>query len=93
MKTIRRLSVAVLLTLPVFIGISRIDAIPRFFFSSTGYALLQPLFTLFGAVGVEGDEGVVAGVMLTLSFILACLIVWGGGAALARVKAHRTVAH
>jgi len=93
MKTIRLLSLAALLTAPVFMGIARIDAIPGFLFSSTGYALLHPLFVLFGAVGVEGDEGVVAGVMLVLSFIVAALIVWGAGALLARARSHRSAAH
>jgi membrane protein DedA with SNARE-associated domain len=89
MKKIRLLALAALLTVPVFAGIARIDAIPRFLFSSTGYALLHPLFVLFGAVGVEGDEGVVAGVMLALSFIVAAVVLWCAGAVLDRVRAHR----
>jgi hypothetical protein len=39
---------------------------------------------LFGAVGVEGHESVVAGILLALTFIVAAVLVWGAAALLER---------
>jgi len=69
---------AVVLTVPVFLVLTRIDAIPGWLYSERGYAVLDPLFRMFGAVGVEGHEDVVAGVLLVASFVIAVALVWGG---------------
>ena len=76
----RSLSVllAVVLTLPVFLVLTRIDAVSGWLYSERGYAVLDPLFRMFGAVGVEGHEDVVAGVLLVASFVVAAAIVRGG---------------
>lgn len=86
MSRIPRLMLALLLalalTLPVFLIVTRIDAIAVWLYSDRGYAALDPLFNLFGAVGVEGHESVVAGVLLALSFVISGVIVAAGAALL-----------
>jgi uncharacterized membrane protein (DUF485 family) len=84
MKAILRLFLAALLTMPVFLVLIRIESLPAFLYSDTGYTLLHPLFVLFGAVGVEGHESVVAGILLALSFIVAAVLVWRAAALLER---------
>lgn len=72
--------VAIALTIPVFLGLTKIDAIPGWLYSERGYAVLSPLFHMFGAVGVEGHEDVIVGVLLSVSFVIALAIVYGGPA-------------
>lgn len=93
MKLIQRFVIALLLTGPVFFGLSRIDPLARWVGSDAVWSALAPLFHLFGAAGTEGEENVLLTVLLVLSFIIAALIVWGAGAILARTKAHRAAAH
>ncbi|MDR3099334.1 MAG: hypothetical protein LBV73_19960 [Paraburkholderia sp.] len=88
MKRIARIVLALLcalaLTPLVFLALTRIDAIPAWLYSERGYAALDPLFDLFGAVGVEGHEGVIVGVLLVLSFAISGAIVAAGAALLRR---------
>ncbi|WP_321951187.1 hypothetical protein [Paraburkholderia bannensis] len=76
--------VALALTLPVFLLITKINAIPAWLYSAKGYAALDPLFNLFGAVGVEGHEDVILGVLLLASFAIAIVIVAGADTFLRR---------
>ncbi|MFM0660129.1 hypothetical protein [Paraburkholderia sediminicola] len=69
-----RVLFALVLTVPVFLGLTRIDMLLRWLYSESGYQVLDPLFRLFGAVGVEGHESVIAGVLVALSFIVALCI-------------------
>jgi hypothetical protein len=93
MKLILRFVIALVLTGPVFFGLSRIDPLARWVGSEAVWSALAPLFRLFGAVGIEGEETVLLGVLLVLSFIIAALIVWGAGIILTRARAHRAAAH
>lgn len=72
--------IAVALTIPVFLGLTKVDAISGWLYSEHGYAVLSPLFRIFRAVGVEGHEDVVVGVLLVASFAIALVIVCGGQA-------------
>ncbi|RKE24366.1 hypothetical protein B0G76_8251 [Paraburkholderia sp. BL23I1N1] len=74
MNGVLRVLLAVVLTVPVFLGLTRIDSLLGWLYSESGYRTLGPLFHLFGAVGVEGHESVIAGVLLVISFILALCI-------------------
>ena len=93
MKIALRMLLSVALTIPAFLVVAKIDPLRAWLFSDSGYAVLHPLFVLFGAIGVEGDTGVVAGVLLAISFVVAVTLVWGGGIMLARSKAHRAPTH
>jgi hypothetical protein len=66
---------AIALTLPVFLVVTSFDALVAWMYGETGWKLLIPLFRLYGAVGVEGEDEVIAGVLLIASFALAlCLV-------------------
>ncbi|MEZ2310445.1 hypothetical protein AB6809_27760 [Paraburkholderia sp. RCC_158] len=75
MKGLLRVGLAVLLTPLVFIGLSRIDPLARWVGSDAVWTALTPLFRLFGAAGMEGEESVVLCVLLAVSFITAALLV------------------
>ncbi|MGY6163780.1 hypothetical protein [Paraburkholderia strydomiana] len=75
MKSLLRVGLAVLLTPLVFIGLSRIDPLARWVGSDAVWTALTPLFRLFGAVGMEGEESAVLCVLLAVSFITAALLV------------------
>lgn len=63
------------LTAPVFLVLTRIDPLVAWMYGDTGWELLTPLFRLYGAVGIEGEDEVIAGVLLIASFALAtCLV-------------------
>ena len=93
MKLILRFVIALVLTGPVFIGLSRIDPLARWVGSEAAWSALAPLFRLFGAVGTEGEETVLLGVLLVLSFIVAAVLVWIASALLARVRSNRAAVH
>lgn len=75
MKGLLRVGLAALLTPLVFIGLSRIDPLARWVGSDAVWTALTPLFRLFGAVGMEGEESVVLCVLLAISFVTAALLV------------------
>lgn len=91
MKQLLRFVIALVLTGPVFFGLSRIDSLARWVGSEAAWSALAPLFRLFGAAGTEGEEPVLLGVLLVVSFVVAAAIVWGSGALMARKRAHRAV--
>nr|WKF60905.1 hypothetical protein HUO10_005427 [Paraburkholderia busanensis] len=66
---------AFVLTVPIFLGVTQIDALLSWLYSESGYRMLSPLFSLFGAVGVEGHVSVIAGLLLAVSFIASVGIV------------------
>lgn len=76
MKALLRCLSAIVLTLPIFLGITQINALLAWLYSESGYRALAPLFHLFGTVGVEGHESVITGLLLALSFVVSALIVW-----------------
>ena len=59
------------LTAPVFLLLTSIDPLLAWIYGDTGWKLLTPLFHLYGAVGIEGEDEVVAGVLLLASVALA----------------------
>ena len=67
--------ITLVLTVPVFLLLTQIAAIPEWLYSENGYTLLRPLFVMLGAFGVEGYENVVTGVLFAGSFVLAVAIV------------------
>ncbi|MGQ7937002.1 hypothetical protein [Paraburkholderia sp. D1E] len=91
MKGILRVGLAVLLTPLVFIGLSRIDPLARWVGSDTAWTALTPLFRLFGAVGIEGEENVLLAVLFIASFVVAAIIVWIASVVLRRHRARQAV--
>ncbi|HEX7685185.1 MAG TPA: hypothetical protein VF446_16890 [Trinickia sp.] len=93
MKLLLRFVIALVLTGPVFFGLSRVDPLARWAGSEAAWSTLAPLFRLFGAVGTEGEETILLGVLFVVSFIIAAAIVWGSSAVLTRMRTHRAVTH
>ncbi|MCX4156162.1 MULTISPECIES: hypothetical protein [Paraburkholderia] len=73
-RALQKLAAAVL-TLPVFIGLTRIDALVAWIQGDTAWKALTPLFRLFGVIGSEGEEDVIIGVLLVISFLIALCVV------------------
>ncbi|WP_176156992.1 hypothetical protein [Burkholderia multivorans] len=68
------LSVTLLLTIPAFFVLTRIDPLMDWLYSGSGWDTLAPLFRISNAVGSEGHENVIVNVLLLASFLLAGLI-------------------
>lgn len=66
---------AIGLTTLIFVGLTSIDPLVAWMYGDTGWELLIPLFRLYGAVGIEGEIEVIAGVLLFASFLLALCVV------------------
>jgi hypothetical protein len=77
MKLVLRFVTALVLTGPVFVGLSRIDPLARWVGSERAWSALTALFHLLGAAGTEGEENVLLGVLLLVSFVIAAVITWG----------------
>ncbi|CAB3640881.1 hypothetical protein [Trinickia soli] len=66
---------AIGLTAPVFLVLTSFDTVGRVDNGETRWKLLIPPFRLYGAVGIEGEDEVIAGVPLIASFTSAvCFI-------------------
>ncbi|KGS90915.1 hypothetical protein X942_6303 [Burkholderia pseudomallei MSHR5596] len=83
-----RILLAIVLTVPVCLALSRIDSLARWVGSEPVWRALRPVFDLFGSYGVEGDANVIVTLLLVVSFLIAGLFVWGGGRLIAYVR-HR----
>ena len=75
MKVLLHTGLAILLTPLVFFGLSRIDPLARWVGSDAVWTALTPVFHLFGVVGSEGEENVLLGALLVMSFVVATIIV------------------
>jgi hypothetical protein len=67
---------AIGLTAPMFLILTSIDPLLDWIYGDTGWDILTPLFHAYGAVGVEGEDEVIAGLLLVGSFALAICLVW-----------------
>jgi len=60
---------ALVLTLPVYIGIGKNEWVNDWFINGAGWDMFTPLFRLCNAVGITGDGGILITAML-ISFVL-----------------------
>jgi hypothetical protein len=67
---------AVAITGPVFVALTSIDPLLAWIYGDTGWTLLTPLFQRYGVVGIEGEDEVIAGLLILCSFGLAICLVW-----------------
>lgn len=86
MKVLLRTGLAVLLTPLVFFGLSRIDPLARWVGSDAVWTALTPVFHLFGVIGSEGEENVLLGALLVMSFVVATIIIWLASALIRRQR-------
>lgn len=82
---------SLVLTVPVFLGMTRIDTLISWLYSENGYRILAPLFSLFDTVGVEGHESVITGVLLFVSLVVSVGVVLTGSELLARRRRGSTI--
>jgi len=67
-------ALALLLTLPVTYGISRIPGLAEWFASGAGYAAFRPLFDALGSIGGEQNTDIIVAVLLIASFALSLVL-------------------
>lgn len=75
MKAGARLIAAVILTIPVYVGLAN-SPLNEWFVSGEGWRTFEPWFNFLDSLGFRSEGNVVIGTMLTLSFVLACVVVW-----------------
>lgn len=62
---------AVLLTLPIYLGLANTPAINDWFLYGRGWAAFQPLFDLCNKVGIYGNATILVTTMFIVSFLIA----------------------
>ncbi|AYQ86915.1 MULTISPECIES: hypothetical protein [Burkholderia] len=73
MKIIARVAFALLLTLPIYIGVSANPWLSHWFNDGNGWDVASPIFHVLGSDGGEEDEDYLCGTLLLVSFALALL--------------------
>ncbi|MGN6231853.1 MAG: hypothetical protein ACTHNZ_11935 [Trinickia sp.] len=68
--------IAIGLAAPMFLILTSIDPLLAWIHGDAGWKLLTPAFHAYGAVGVEGEDEVIAGLLLVGIFTLAISLVW-----------------
>jgi|GEM_PF-2720818 len=66
---------AVLLTLPIYLGLANTPAINDWFLYGQGWAAFQPLFDLCNKVGLYGNATILITAMFVISFLIALAVV------------------
>ena len=73
---------AVILTLPVYIGIANIPWINDWFMSGAGWDEFEFIFRVFNVMGISENGKILIGVMLgfsfPLSFVMSFVVTWAG---------------
>lgn len=81
-----RTAVALLLTLPIFLGITRMPWFWAWFNDGSGWDTLAPILKMLGAIGAEDDENVLFGLVLAVSFMISLIISTTCAAAIDRLR-------
>lgn len=87
-KMLIRLVAALVLTLPVYIGLGHLGPLDRWFESGAAWDAFDPLFRLGEIVGVTDQASIVIHTMFVVSFIIACIVI-GFASALVRTWSWR----
>ena len=77
---------ALVLTLPVYIGIGKNEWVNDWFINGAGWDMFTPLFRLCNSVGITGDGGILITAMLTISFLISFVLVLVASAVVRRAK-------
>ncbi|WP_421380311.1 hypothetical protein ACOCG7_23750 [Paraburkholderia sp. DD10] len=93
MKRLPQLTIAALLTVPMYVGLTRIDALVAWIQTDMAWKALLPIFRLFGVIGAEGEENVIVALLLLFSFVLAFCIVCIAAHMLKRRKPRKLESH
>lgn len=74
-KALICLVAALVLMLPVYIGMANIQPLEAWFMSGAGWAALEPWFRLCNAIGIHGDGRILTNTMLFFSFVVSLVAV------------------
>ncbi|WP_321805000.1 hypothetical protein [Burkholderia sp. BCC1993] len=77
MKVLVRLLAAIVLTIPVYLGLAN-SPLDEWFQSGAGWRAFEPLFRVFETLGVHGQGDILISTMLGASFVIAIALVWLG---------------
>lgn len=77
---------AVLLTLPVYLGLANTPAINDWFLYGRGWAAFQPLFNLCNKIGIYGNATILITTMFVISFAIALTAVSLCGLAIRKAR-------
>ena len=66
-----RLAAALVLTLPIYIGLANVPMLERWFLDGDGWQAIEPILHGMGWLGIRGDGRILIGGMLLLSFLIA----------------------
>ncbi|MBN3849237.1 hypothetical protein G3N58_20765 [Paraburkholderia sp. Ac-20342] len=74
-KTLICITLALVMTLPVGVGIAYIPGVAEWFASGSGYEFFTPLFKALDSHGSETNSDIIFGTLYTVSFILSLMLV------------------
>ncbi|MFT4069018.1 hypothetical protein [Paraburkholderia sp.] len=77
---------ALLMTLPVGVGIMHIPGVAEWFSSGEGYEFFAPLFDALGADGSESHSDVIFGTLYLVSFVISLALAVAGWTVVGRLR-------
>jgi hypothetical protein len=85
-KLLVRIVLALLLTLPVFFGITRMPWFWAWFNDGSGWDTIAPVLKSLGSIGAEEDENILFGLVLIVSFMISVVVSIMGTTAMDRPR-------
>lgn len=77
MRNLGVLVLALVLTLPIYLGITSIPWLADWFASGAGWDVFSPIFRMLGSRGGEQNESMLFAMLLLISFLLSlALAAW-----------------
>ncbi len=76
MKIVARIVLALLLTLPIYAGVTAIPWLSHWFNDGAGWDVVAPIFRALGSEGGEQNDDFLLGSLLAISFVLALISSW-----------------
>ncbi|WP_186011159.1 hypothetical protein [Burkholderia gladioli] len=73
MKIFARLVLTLLLTLPIYVGVTALPWLSHWFDNGNGWDIAAPIFRALGSYGGEEDEDYLYGSLLLISLFLALI--------------------
>ncbi|NML32012.1 hypothetical protein [Paraburkholderia antibiotica] len=88
-KALICVALALLMTIPVGVGIAHIPWVYQWFGSGAGYEFYSPLFDALGADGTEENSEIIVGSLYLLGFVVSLVFVVIGWAIVGRLRRRR----
>ncbi|MCC8393149.1 hypothetical protein LJ656_11155 [Paraburkholderia sp. MMS20-SJTR3] len=83
------LTLALLMSLPVGYGISRLPGVWEWIYSADGYSFFKPLFRAFDTYGNEGNLDVIIGTLTVAGFFVSLVSVNAAWTIIMRLRHRR----